>query len=97
MRMCLEEAQIFRHSLSCKQAVAPVVVNVWAPYYCRSTDAFAGNYLAQSKGFDTREAAQEYVNKSFNYDDHMELRIKILPHIPVAMPVYEVNEEDVPF
>ena len=82
MLNCLEEARSMCRSLNVDHAEGLFVVNVSAPYYCRSTDAFAGYYICQSESFNTREEATAFANSAL--DEDAELSCKILPALPVA-------------
>ena len=93
MLNCLEEASIHCASLNVPQAKAPFVVNVRQAYYCRSTDAFAGTYLCESKGFATRAEAEAYSDK---VGEDYELFIEVLPPRPAAI-LAPLNESEIPF
>lgn len=90
MRMCLEEATIECARLHKPRAVAPWVVDVLAPYYCKSTDAFAGNVRCASHGFNTKEEANAWIEA--NHDGELSYRVKGPPE-----PPKEIVKNDVPF
>ena len=90
---CLREAVAFCADLNVPQAVAPFVVNLFSTYYCRSTDALAGNYLSLSEGYTTREEAQ--ARASVLCEEYPEARIEVLPRETGAAATVEVD--DCPF
>lgn len=91
---CLREAGDVCRSLGITPVVAPFVVNVFAPYYCKATDAFAGTYLCESKGFNTETEARAYLD-GLEPDGELDYRlVSAAASAPVA-PAQD--EEDCPF
>ena len=98
-RNCLQEAREFA-SVQSSDVVsdrpeAPFQVHVRGPYYCRVTDACAGEYLVKVRGFDTRAEANEYAFHITDYSD-CELSPTIFPLEPRAA-VVQADDSDLPF
>ena len=75
---CFAEAQAHCASLSVQIATGSYVVNVYAPYYCRATDAYVGEFLWNSKGFEDPMAAERFA-KQYDMDcENGDLRVKII-------------------
>ncbi len=92
---CLSEAGDVCRSLGIAPVVAPFVVNVFAPYYCRSTDAFAGTYLGTSKGFATESEARAYLDGLY-YNDELSYQL-VSGGVSVNTAPASANNEDCPF
>lgn len=92
---CLREAGDVCRSLGITPVVAPFVVNVFAPCYCRSTDAFAGTYLCESTGFDTETEARAFLD---GLDHDYELDYRLVGAVaPVTVAPAQDDGEDCPF
>ena len=97
MRNCLEEARLVCASYGVPRAVAPWVVNVMVTHYCASTDAFAGHYCGESKGFETEAEALAWMEANVDpTDDRLHCELKGPPE-PPAPPTDDSNDETVPF
>ena len=92
---CLSEAGDVCRSLGIAPAVAPFVVNVYAPHYCKSTDAFAGTYLCESTGFDTESEARAFLD-GLDYNEELDYRLvgTVAPVVPAPSAQ---GDEIVPF
>ena len=94
---CLREAGDVCRSLGVAMAVGAFVVNVRAPFYCKATDAFAGNYLAVSRGFETRAEAEVFAAVECEDPD---VWVEVLPPVPPVVPAvvaYAGPDEECPF
>ena len=71
-----------------------------APYYCRSTDAFAGSFSIEDRSFETREAAESFITDYFADDQMDELSADRsyprLPSLPDITPQSALIQ-DLPF
>jgi len=103
---CLEEARgecSRRSNLAPEYGSGPVLVTTLAPYFCRSTDAFAGMQVASLNRFPDHDAALAWLVPQWGEDCDPDLEFKVSP----PLPCYDVpeapaelsgeGEDDIPF
>lgn len=97
---CLEEAQSVAAHLSSQfipTGNGPIHVVAKAPYYCKSTDAFAGNVIidcVRCLTHDEADLALKALENKYSHDD--EIIFSITPPRPVPAPAI-TEDETVPF
>jgi len=101
---CLSEAQTVASVASGKgrreidEAIknGKFVVSTSNPYFCRSTDAFAGVIVSLHSAWDTREKADLACEKL--YDDYQgDIDARVLPVLPIV-PIAPIQDtEECPF
>lgn len=105
---CLEEARgecSRRSNLAPEYGSGPVLVETLAPYFCRSTDAFAGMQVASRHRFPHHDAAAAWLASQWSKEEDCDpdLEFKVSP----PLPCYDVpeapaeldsfGEDDIPF
>ena len=106
LRNCLEEAGDKRRELSApgRRAIDAalseglICVVESHPYFCKSTDAYAGEIVSLAGSFATREEAQNFINArgaDGRYED--ETSVEILPRVVVKVEAPIVVDDGVPF
>ncbi len=108
--MCFQEANQYRAKLDADGAreveaalrdnPGKFVLVVREPYYCKATDAYAGDFQVVRGMFDSRAAAMAAAVKELE-DSHGEVSPEVLPRLPGSLfPVLldlSAADEDVPF
>ncbi len=101
---CLTEAQAKARELSARcvpEGAGPIAVIVSAPYYCRSTDALAGDVTIRIVRVADHAAAQALAGEiAAGFDEDDDRRVNIdppVPRAPAPVSVGAAGSDDVPF